>query len=157
MCACVYTSCWRLGVPVCVPPVVLRPSGVESDEKLLFEPKADPYMERWSCFLSYPLSCFPPEVLQGRKRRGHPSKSTYLHICSDVGIFSQCWQARQWSARADESGHLGRGLSRGCGSLPHPYRSISYRWSVIHLTALHSSLDISRFYLKWKLRMNLHM
>lgn len=39
--------------------------------------------------LSSPLSCFSPKVLQGRKRRGHPSKSTYLHICSDVGIFSR--------------------------------------------------------------------
>lgn len=46
-------------------------------------------MERWSCFLSSPLSCFSPKVLQGRTRRGHPSKSTYLHICSDVGIFSR--------------------------------------------------------------------
>lgn len=35
-------------------------------------------------------SVFAPlqKVLQGRSRRGHPSKSTYLHICSDVGIFS---------------------------------------------------------------------
>lgn len=55
----------------------------------MLEPKAGPYMERWSCFLCSPLSCFSPKVLQGRTRRGHPSKSTYLHICSDVGIFSR--------------------------------------------------------------------
>ncbi|KAF0030006.1 hypothetical protein F2P81_016737 [Scophthalmus maximus] len=70
--------------------VVLRPSGVESDEKLLFEPKADPYMERWSCFLSYPLSCFPPEVLQettsgfGQTERERGSNETLEDSLQDL-------------------------------------------------------------------------
>lgn len=72
-------------------------------------------------------SVFAPlqKVLQGRSRRGHPSKSTYLHICSDVGIFSPVPVGRRRSGHpsAAESGHLGL----RCGPAPpptSPYRLI---------------------------------
>lgn len=89
----------------------------------------------------------------GREEDILPSQHIYIFAVM-WGYSAKCWQARQWSASTTESGHLGLGL--GCGSLYYPYRHISYRRNIMHLTALYSSLDILRFYLLWKLRMNLH-
>lgn len=55
----------------------------------------------------------------GREEDILPSQHIYI-FAAMWGYSAECWQARQWSARTAESGHLGLGL--GCGSLPYPYR-----------------------------------
>lgn len=78
---------------------------------------------------------------------------TYFQRCGDI----------QPSVGRRASGQLGQlkvdiwARALGCGALPYPYHCISYRWNIIHLTALYNSLDILRCYLLRKLRMNLHM
>lgn len=64
--------------------------------------------------LSPPSLLLSKKLLQGRSRRAHPSKSTYLHICSDVGIFSPVLLAGNAVViqLAAESGHLGSHCGR---------------------------------------------
>lgn len=59
----------------------------------------------------------------GREEDILPSQHIYI-FAAMWGYSDECWQARQWSARTAESGHLGPGL--GCVSLPQPYRKIAY-------------------------------
>lgn len=62
------------------------------DGKLVWETKTGPYKESWSCF---PLlfTVLHSQALHIWRGRDDPSKSTYLHICSNAGPFVQAWQA----------------------------------------------------------------
>lgn len=65
----------------------------------------------------------------GREEDILPSQHIYIFAVM-WGYSAECWQARQWSARTAESGHLGLGL--GCGSVAYPYQPISYRQNIMH-------------------------
>lgn len=62
------------------------------DGKLVWETKTGPYKESWICFpLLFTVS--HSQAVHVWRGRDDPSKSTYLHICSNAGLFAQGWQA----------------------------------------------------------------